>query len=184
VDALDSAQAQTQKLTDQLSSGVRVTSISDDPLAAGQNVLLLNQVQQDDAFTQTSSLVTGQLQVADSALGQVVAQLNQAISVATAANNGTLNATDRSSAANQLAGIRGEILALANSSYQGQYIFAGGQANTTPFALSVAASPATVTYFGDPDVNSIVTPNGQSIQLNLPETGSSWASARITCSVR
>jgi flagellar hook-associated protein 3 FlgL len=168
VDALDSSQAQTQRLTDELSSGVRVTSISDDPLAAGQNVLLLNQMQQDDAFTQTSSLVTGQLQVADSALGQVVAQLNQAISVATIANNGTLNANDRNSAANQLAGIRGEILALANSSYQGQYIFAGGQAGTTPFSLSTATSPARVSYLGDQDVNSIVTPNGQQIQLNMP----------------
>lgn len=168
VDALDSTQAQTQKLTDELSSGVRITAISDDPLAAGQNVLLLNQMQQDDAFTQTSSQVTGQLQVADSALGQVVAQLNQAISVATGANNGTMNASDRNSAANQLAGIRGEILALANSSYQGQYIFAGGQSNAVPFSLTTATSPATTTYLGDQDVNSIVTPNGQQIQLNLP----------------
>lgn len=168
VSALDSTQAQTQHLSDELSSGVRVTSISDDPLAAGQNVSLLNQMQQDDAFTQTSSMVTGGLQVADSALGQVVAQLNQAISVATRANNGTQNASDLKSAANQLAGIRAEILALANSNYQGQYIFAGGQANTTPFSLSNATSPATVTYQGDQDVNAIVTPNGQQIQLNLP----------------
>ena len=35
-------------------------------------MLLLNQIQQDDSFTQSSSLVTGQLQVADSALGSVV----------------------------------------------------------------------------------------------------------------
>lgn len=168
VSALDASQAQTQHLSDELSSGVRVTSISDDPLAAGQNVLLLNQMQQDDAFTQTSSLVTGQLQVADSALGQVVSQLNQAISIATSANNGTMNASDLKSAASQLAGIRGEILALANSSYQGQYIFAGGQANTTPFTLSTGSSPAVVSYHGDQDINAIVTPNGQQIQLNLP----------------
>src|SRR5215469_13268194 len=89
VGALDQTQGSAQQLTQELSSGVRVNSLSDDPLAAGQNVLLLNQMQQDDSFTQSSSLVTGQLQVADSALGQVVARLNQAISVATGANNGT-----------------------------------------------------------------------------------------------
>ena len=47
-------------------------------MGAGENVLLLNQIQQDDSFTQSSSLVTGQLQVADSALGSVVSELTQA----------------------------------------------------------------------------------------------------------
>ncbi|HWE87538.1 MAG TPA: hypothetical protein VG267_21510 [Terracidiphilus sp.] len=168
VNALDQAQSNTQQFSSELSSGVRVTSLSSDPLAAGENVLLLNQMQQDDSFTQSSSLVTGQLQVADSALGQVTTQLTQAISLATSANNGTMNASDRQSISNQLAGIRSEVLALANSSYQGQYIFAGGQTATAPFSLSTAASPATVTYIGDGDVNSPETPNGQRINLNLP----------------
>ena len=80
VSALDGAQAREQTLSNELSSGVRINSLSDDPVAAGKNVLLLNQIQRDDSFTQSSDLVTGQLQVADSALGSVVSQLNQAIS--------------------------------------------------------------------------------------------------------
>ena len=43
---------------------------------------------------QSSSLVTGRLQVADSALGSVVSQVTQAISLATSANNGTNNPGD------------------------------------------------------------------------------------------
>jgi flagellar hook-associated protein 3 FlgL len=168
VGALNQAQSSTQQLTSQLSSGVRVNSVSDDPLAAGQNILLLNQMQQDDSFTQSSNLVTGQLQVADSALGQVVSQLTQAISLATAANNGTMNANDRVSIANEIAGIRAEVLTLANSNYQGQYIFGGGQTTNAPFQLSTAASPATVAYSGDADVNYLQSPNGQQIQLNVP----------------
>lgn len=168
VGALDQTQWNAQQLTRELSSGVRVTSLSQDPLAAGENVLLLNQMQQDDSFMESSSLVTGQLQVADSALGQVVAQLTQAISLATAANSGTMNASDRTSIANEIAGIRGEILTLANSAYQGQYIFAGGKTSSAPFTLSTAASPATVNYGGDADVNYLETPNGQKIQLNVP----------------
>jgi flagellar hook-associated protein 3 FlgL len=168
VGALNQTQSNAQQLTAELSSGVRVTSLSTDPLAAGQNVLLLNQMQQDDSFTQSSSLVTGQLQVADSALGQVVTQLTQAISLATSANNGTMNASNRASIANQITGIRAEVLTLANSSYQGQYIFAGGQTTNTPFSLSTTTSPATVTYNGDSGVNYLESPNGQQIQLNVP----------------
>ncbi len=166
--ALDQSQLTEQQLTSELSSGVRVNSLSDDPVASGENVLLLNQMQKDDSFTQTSSLVTGNLQVADSALGSVVSQLTQAISLATSANNGTLSASNLKSISNQLAGIRDEVTSLANTSYEGQYIFAGGQTSTAPFTTSETTSPATTSYNGDEDVNSIQTPNGQSIQLNVP----------------
>ncbi len=166
-DSLNASQADEQHLTMQLSSGARVNSLSDDPLAAGENVLLLNQIQRDDSFTQTSSLVQGQLQVADSALGGVVSQLTQAVSLATGANNGTLNASDLKSISNQLAGIRDEVLALANTSYQGQYIFGGSQTGAAPFSIS-NTTPAAATYHGDGNVNYLVTPNGQRIQLNVP----------------
>ena len=168
VTSLNQTQATEQQLTAQLSTGVRVNSLSDDPLAAGENVQLLNQIEQDDSFTQTSSLVHGQLQVADSALGSVVAQLTQAVSLATGANNGTLNASDLKSISNQIAGIRDEVVALANTSYQGQYIFGGSQTGTTPFSISGATTPATATYNGDATVNYLMTPNGQRIQLNVP----------------
>ena len=168
VGSLDLAQSNQQQLTAELSSGVSVTSLSQNPVAAGQNVLLLNQIQQDDSFTQSTSLVTGQLQVADSSLGDVVSQLTQAISLATSANNGTLNSSDIKSVGNQISGILDEVQSLANTNYQGQFIFAGGQTSTTPFTTSSTTSPATTTYNGDQDINYLETPNGQKIQLNVP----------------
>jgi len=168
VSSLDQSQANEQQLTAELSSGVSITSLSQNPVASGENVLLLNQIQQDDTFTQSSSLVTGQLQVADSTLGSVVPQLTQAISLATSANNGTMNSSDVQSIGNQISGILNEVQSLANTNYQGQYIFAGGQTSTTPFTTSTATSPAVTTYQGDEDVNNLNTPNGQKIQLNVP----------------
>ncbi len=165
---LDQTQVNQQQLTEELSSGLRVTSIAQDPVASAQNVQLLNQIQKDDSFTQTSSLTNGLLQVTDSALGSVVKQLNQAIGLATQGNNGVLNASDLKAISNQIAGLRDEVLTLANTSYQGQYVFGGSQTGTTPFTLNNATTPATVTYAGDSAVNSLVSPNGQTIQLNLP----------------
>jgi flagellar hook-associated protein 3 FlgL len=137
-------------------------------VGAGQNVLLLNQIQQDDSFTASSSLVTGQLQVADSALGSVVSELTQAVTLATSANNGTMNASDVKSIGNQISGILDEVQSLANTSYEGQFIFAGGQTSTAPFSTSTASSPGVTTYSGDEDVNYLELPNGQKIQLNVP----------------
>src|SRR6478609_7016605 len=129
VGSLDQTQLTEQKLTEELSSGGRFHLLSDDPISSGRNVLLLNQIQQDDSFTQSSSLVTGQMQVADSALGCVVSQLTQALSLAIGANNGTMNGNNLKSIAGQLTGILNEVETLANTSYQGQYVFAGGQTN-------------------------------------------------------
>jgi flagellar hook-associated protein 3 FlgL len=166
--ALDQTQATQEQLSEELSSGVRVTSIGADPVAAAQNVQLINSIQQDDSFTQTTSLTQGLLQVTDSALGSVVNQLNQTISLATQGNNGTLNASELKAISNQIAGVRDEVLSLANTNYQGQYIFGGSQTGTAPFTLDNSTVPATVTYNGDSDVNTLLSPTGQSIQLNLP----------------
>jgi len=168
VGSLNQAQASEQQLTAELSSGVSINSLSQNPVGSGQNVLLLNNIQQDDSFTQSSNVVTGQLQVADSTLGGVVTQLTQAISLATSANNGTLNAADVKSIGSQISGILDEVQSLANTSYQGQYIFAGGQTSTAPFSTSTIASPATTNYNGDANINYLQTPNGQKIQLNVP----------------
>jgi flagellar hook-associated protein 3 FlgL len=168
VSSLDQTQANEQQLSSELSSGVSITSLSQNPVGAGENVLLLNQIQQDDSFTQSASTVTGQLQVADSALGSVVSELTQAISLATSATNGTMSSSDVQSVGNQISGILDEVQSLANTSYQGQYIFSGGQTDKAPFTTSTGASPAVTTYNGGEDVNDLEMPNGQKIQLNVP----------------
>ena len=168
VGSLDQTQASEQQLSSELSSGASITSLSQNPVGSGENVLLLNQIQQDDSFTASSNLVTGQLQVADSALGSVVTELTQAISLATSANNGTMNSSDVKSVANQISGIVDEVQSLANTSYEGQFIFAGGNTTAAPFSTSAATSPAVTSYNGDENVNFLELPNGQKIQLNVP----------------
>ncbi|AXC10413.1 Flagellar hook-associated protein FlgL [Acidisarcina polymorpha] len=170
VNSLDTVSATEQTLSQELSSGSRVTSLSDDPGAAADNVVLTAQVAQNDTFTQTASTTEGRLQLSDSALGSVVSQLTAAISAATAANNSTLNSTNVIGYSNQLAGIRDEVLSLANTSYLGGFLFAGSQGSTTPFTLNNSGVPAVVVYNGDNNTTSIQTPTGQAIQLNL--TGS------------
>ena len=114
VSSLDATSLNEQTLTEELSSGVKVNSLSDDPAAAGQNVLLTSQLNSDDTFSTTASSAENLLQVSDSALGNVVTQLTSAVSLATQANNGVLNANNLQAIATELTGIRDEVLSLAN----------------------------------------------------------------------
>jgi flagellar hook-associated protein 3 FlgL len=168
VAALDQTSAAEQQLTNEISSGARVNSLSDDPVAVGQNVLLSSQLNLDDSFSQTESTTVGMLQVADSTLGSIVSQLTKALSLATEGNNGALNASDLQSVATQLSGIRDEVLSLANTTYMNRYIFSGSQGGTAPYTLNSAVTPNTVTYNGDTVTSYITTPNGQKIPTNVP----------------
>lgn len=166
--SLDQSTNEEDTLTSELSSGLRVATLSDDPVAVAQSTLLGNSIAQDDTFVQTASNESSRMQVTDSTLGEVVTQVTSAISTAVSGNNGTLNASDIASVAQQLSGIRDQVLSLANTSYQGQYLFGGSQGSAPPFTLDTSTNPATATYNGDNNVQFIQTPNGQNIQVNLP----------------
>jgi flagellar hook-associated protein 3 FlgL len=156
------------KLTTELSSGLRITSLADDPVAAAQSVLMTSSIARNDAYIQAASGESSMLQVTDSTLGEVVTQLTSALTLAVQGTNGTLNGANTASIIQQLTGIRDQVLSLANTSYQGRYLFAGSQGTTRPFSLDTSTSPATASYAGDTIVQHIETPSGQQIQVNLP----------------
>lgn len=152
------------KIGVQISSGMRITSLSDDAAGAGQAIQIASAVSRDDAFTATSASVTNRMQAADTALSSVVAQLTSAISTATGAFNGTANETNRAAAAQTLSTLRDTLLSMANSNYGGSYLFSGASA-ATPFSMDASG---TVTYNGSSGTTSITTPAGSSIATSLP----------------
>ena len=78
VDSLNQSTLTEQKLTTELSSGLRVSSLSDDPVAVGQASMLSTAISQDDSFVQTAASTQSLMQVTDSALGGVVTQIGRA----------------------------------------------------------------------------------------------------------
>jgi flagellar hook-associated protein 3 FlgL len=166
--ALNQSSNAENTLTSELSSGLSVTTLQDNPVAVAQSTLLASSIAQDDTFVQTASGESSLMQVADTTLGEVVTQVTSAISLAVEGSNGTLNSSNTTTIAQQLGGIRDQILSLANTSYQGQYLFGGSQGSVQPFTLDSSTTPATTTYTGDTQLQYLQTPNGQKLQVNLP----------------
>lgn len=169
VGALTDAQLNEAQLSGQLSSGLRITSLSSDPVAAGQATVIGSAIAADDSYVSAASSVQSRLQVTDGALGEVVTSLTQAISLAVSGGDGTLNAAQKTSIGNELTQIQKQVLSLANTSFLGQYVFAGSQGSTQPFSQTAGTSttPATTTYNGDTAVQYTTTENGQKIQTNV-----------------
>lgn len=152
------------KISQQLSSGVRVSSLSDDPLAAGRSATLNATLAQQDTFLSTTATVQSRITASDSALGAVVTQLTSAVSLAIQGANDTQTTANRQAIAAQLTGIRDTVLTLANSSYNGSYLFAGS-GTTVPITLAADGTPS---YSGDAQIATVRTLGGGSIATSVP----------------
>lgn len=152
--------------TQQLSSSRRVNQLADDPAAAASVVLNHNQSSQDDQFLQNINTLQPRLQVADSSLGNVGTALTRALSLGVEGANGTLNNSDRLAVATEVQGIQQQLVSLANTTYQGAYLFGGTAVGAAPFTLNAATG--VVTYNGNAGVTSTQIANGNPIQTNLP----------------
>ncbi|HTX16251.1 MAG TPA: flagellar hook-associated protein FlgL [Candidatus Baltobacteraceae bacterium] len=152
---------------EELSTGKDVNSLGDNPSAAASLVGNQTQSAQVDQFLSNISSVQGLLQVGDSTMSSVVNLMSQAISLGVEGANGTLSASDRQSIASQMSGIMQQMVGLANTTYQGNYIFAGTNDQTPAFTLD-ASAPDGVTYNGNTDVNNVQLSTGQTMAVNVP----------------
>jgi flagellar hook-associated protein 3 FlgL len=161
----DSKQSETIA-TLQLSSGKRVNQLSDDPVAAASLVQNHHQAAADGQFLQNLSTLQSKYQVADSTLGNVVSALTRALSLGVEGANGTLTAANRQAIAGEVQGLLNQAVSLANTTYQGAFLFAGTKVTTSPFTLDPVTNA--VTYNGNSGTTSVQLSNGDSISANLP----------------
>lgn len=164
--ALAATQQQQNTASLDLASGSRINRPSDDPAGAAQMVSNSAQSSQADTFLRSITSLNGLLQTADSTLNSVVTALQRAISLGTEGANGTLSGSDRADVASELAGIKQQLLSLANTPYQGEFIFSG-TSTTQPFVEDVI-SPSGVTYKGNSGTNKVEVGQNYSLQINLP----------------
>jgi flagellar hook-associated protein 3 FlgL len=164
--ALASTQQQENTSSLDLATGSRINKPSDDPAGAAQIVSNNAQSSQADSFLRSITSITGLLQTADSTLSSVVTALQRAISLGVQGANGTLSDSDRTDVAGELTGIQQQLLSLANTSYQGEFIFSG-TSTAQPFAANVA-SQSGVGYNGNSGSNNVQVGQNYSLQINLP----------------
>ena len=164
---LDLARQQLNMADLQLASGRSINAPSDNPSGTAASVLNHDAQNQTDTFQRNVTDLQSTLQIADSVLGSAVSAANQAISLGVEAGNSTLSNQNRQAIANQLVGIQKQLVAIANTSASGTYLFAGTLVESQPFTLNPAAA-AGVNYNGNSAVTSVQIASGESVSINSP----------------
>jgi len=161
---LSSLQAQVNAVDNSISSGSQYATASANPEAAAQMRMLQLQDATATVDTATADRATANLQLADSAMSQMVNDINQAKTLTTQAATGTLSDAQRASIGTQLSQIQSDMVSLANTKdVNGNALFGGGVSGSA----YTTDSSGNAVYGGAATSQTLAIGGGQSVQTSL-----------------
>jgi len=166
LDALNQTQQSQNAALTQVETQKRVNVPSDDPAAAA--LFSANQAQgtQVTQYLQNINSLNGELQTGDAALASAVTMMNRAVTLGTSGASGTLSSTDMQAMGQEVGQIQQQMVSVANSTFQGSYVF-GGTAAGPAYVLD-STQPDGVRYQGNATVNQVEVAPGAMTNVNLP----------------
>lgn len=156
--------AQAIRTQEQISSGNRILTPADDPVAS---VRLMQLEQQQNMLTQYKDNLTAannSLVQEESSLNAVNTIMQRVRELAGEAGNGALSQNDRQSIAAELREREDELLSLMNTkNARGEYLFAGFQGKTEPFIRNADGS---YSYQGDEGQRRLQVASSLTLPIN------------------
>jgi flagellar hook-associated protein 3 FlgL len=166
--SVDAMLAQQKKLTDtqqQVSTGSRILSPSDDPVASVKILGLERDMSVNEQYKENATSAENKLSIAEGALTSAVNILQRIRELAVQALNDTNDANARAGIAAEMQELNEALVALANSKdSNGEYLFSGYQSFTQSF------DPTTFAYGGDTGQRNIRV--GSNYMVESTEAGS------------
>jgi len=154
------------KLQQQLASGKRIMTPSDDPIGAARAHELSQSLSLNTQYADNRHRAMDNLQQVESTLGNVTNVIQNIRTMAVAAGNPAFSDSERHMMAVELRGHFEELLGLANTKdEQGNYLFSGFKGDTVPFVEQAGS----VTYQGDAGQRLIQVSGSRQLPVN--ETG-------------
>ena len=161
-------QADTQKSMEHISTGKRVHTAADDPIASKTIDNLNQQNNLIEQYLKNIDYAEGRLANAESSLGEAESLSRNIKDNMLKMNNGTRSQDDLDAIATDLQSDLDALMAIANSRDEsGNYMFAGFNTETQPFSFD-NGSPKQVAYAGDDNVKQSVVAEGVVLQTNIP----------------
>lgn len=158
-------QSSLAKTQEQLSTGKRLTSPSDDPVGAAKVLRITEELDALTQFQRNNDLVTGGLEQQEAVLTNITDSINRARTLVVQSGNGIMSDPDKRAIGAEFEQIKLEIFDLMNTQdADGNYLYAGYQSGNQAFEYNPASSGNAITFAGDPGVNFIQLSNSAKIQ--------------------
>jgi flagellar hook-associated protein 3 FlgL len=181
MDNILDANKQLQKTQLQISTGRRVLTPADDPVAATRILQINQNLNLVDQYQRNIDLTQNRLDLEDGLLGSTGDILQRLRELAVQAGDGSQNADDKKFVAAEVEQRLGQLVGILNSKDpSGEYIFGGFQGKAQPFVQNEAGS---YVYAGDEgqrfvriDANVVVASgdNGKEVFVDIASAGNTF----------
>ena len=147
IDNMQQNQTRLAELQEQSSSGKRLQTPSDDPVAAAQLVKLERELAQYEKFEDNINVTQRRLEMEESILDGVYSATTRLKELTIYAGNGTLSSADRETIAQEVDELTEYVAGLMNTQDSlGEFLFAGSKGGTQPYEQ---LADGTYQYNGD-----------------------------------
>ncbi len=138
VNSILNQQFKLSKTQNQLSTGLRINTPSDDPAASVRVLDIQQSISQNNQYQSNINTLTSRLTFEDGALDSTVNAIQRARELAVQGLNDTNSPSDRNAIAQEIRQIADQLVGLANTqNANGEYLFAGYSSQTPPYAGTV-----------------------------------------------
>jgi flagellin-like hook-associated protein FlgL len=171
--AMQQSQQNLADAEQQVSTGLRVNNLSDDPTASANMVTSLASSASVDQYTKNVTSVLPQMQTADSAISSIVTSLNSAITLGTSGASSNGVTANKQSIATQVETVLSSVISQANTAYQGVYVFGGTASTTPPFVAASTTYTSSQGSAASPLTSSTALTAGSVTTISDATTGES-----------
>ncbi len=147
LNAINKNQSKLSDLQIQMATEQKINHLSDAPESASRILNADVSLNKIENYLNNIKSMTGELKTSESVLSQVGTAINRVLELVTSASNGTNNEQTLQAINDELKQIKDQIIALANTEYNGNYIYSGTKTGVMPFSVSDDGS---INYNGTP----------------------------------
>jgi len=122
---LSSNLLRTQKYLNQLATGKKISLPSDDPIVASKSLKLRTDVAEIEQYKRNTDDAINWMDITESTLNQMTELIHRAKELTNQAANGTNTSEEELKIREEIAGLKSQLISLANATYAGRYIFSG-----------------------------------------------------------
>jgi flagellar hook-associated protein 3 FlgL len=165
LDSIQRQQAEMNRIQQQLASGKRILSPSDDPGGAVQSLQFRDSMARLEQYARNGGLATARLGQEEVVLGQALDGLQRVRELAIQGNNASQTPETRRAIASEIRQQLDQLYELANTrDANGEYIFAGFSSLDRPFV----ETPAGAVYTGGAEARQVAISDTRRIDLGDP----------------
>jgi flagellar hook-associated protein 3 FlgL len=151
-------------LSEQISSGNRIVRLADDPTGAALILDFQTSISRNEQYVKQANSAGNFLQSSETAMSSLNESLTRLVELGTQGLGTSTGVSGRTALAQEVDGIRNNILSLSNTKSAGKYIFAGTRTTTQPFS---GPSAGAILYAGDSSSIDLAVSDSTTVSTNL-----------------